>query len=318
MEPRVTIVSSSDDRYAPLLLELIESIRAHPQSASVDISVISAGMSDRYARRVAEAADNFAEGRWHLPLSKRRFRGREYLKARIVKLFLPEYFQDYDIYIWLDADCWVCDWRAIDLFVEGAARGSLAMVYDDNSSRGKLGGKISWLFGRYPIVKTYGYKHGMRALLPMATVRRLTMVRPLNGGAFALPAGAPHWDAVQRHMARLTKYGRIVGSNQLAFAMAVALDGLPIERLPEWCNYMDTPRVCARTGRLVTHYLPHSPVGVMHLCDRDDIRLDPSNEVELLDTRGRPVRRSLRYASGSVVPADGADPSGAAPYAGVG
>lgn len=293
--PRVTIVSSSDDRYAPLLLELIDSVKAHPQSKNVDFSVISAGMSEPVAAQVKEKVENFAEGRWHYPGFEKRFRGRDWLKGRVVKVFLSDYFPGYDVYIWLDADAWLCDWQAIDLFVRGAERAGLCMAMDDVPTNLEMVGKVSWLLGRYPLVKTYGYKHAMRAHLPMREVRQLTTIRAFNGGAFALHRDAPHWKAVQDHLGRLTKRGRIFGSNQLAFVMAVKFDGLPIEILPSWCNYMGTPRVCARTGRFVEPYLPHQPIAVLHLADRDDVRLDPNCEVDLLDTEGKPVRRTLRY-----------------------
>jgi len=295
MTPRVTIVSSADDRYAQLLFELIDSIRAHPQSQGVDVSVISAGMSAPVAAEARARADNFAEGRWHYPGVEKRYRGQDWLKGRLAKVFLPEYFPGYDIYIWLDADAWVCDWRAIELFIRGAARCGYAATMDDVPTRLDWPGKVTWLLGVLPIVKTYGYKHSLRALLPVATMRRLTMTRSFNGGAFALHRDAPHWRVVQERLRRLTKYGHVFGSNQLAFVMAVKFDGLPVEILPFWCNYLGTPKVCAASGCFVEPYLPHTPIGVLHLADRDDVRLDPDCEVDLLDTEGRSVRRSLRY-----------------------
>lgn len=295
MTCRITLVSSSDDRYAPLLFELIASIRAHPQSAAVDVSVVSAGMSAPIAEEAKARADNFAEGRWHYPGFDKRYGGREWLQGRLVKAFLPEYFPGYDIYIWLDADAWVCDWRAIDLFVRGAGQAGYAATMDDVPTRTRITGKVTWLLGRFPLVKTYGYKHALRSRLPMPVVKQLALVRPFNGGAFALHRDAPHWQPVQNHLGTLTRRGRIFGSNQLAFVMAVQLDGLPVEILPAWCNYLGTPKVCAETGRFVEPYLPHNPIGVLHLTDRDDLRLDPACEIDLLDTDGNSVRRTLRY-----------------------
>ena len=295
MTPRVTIVSSSDDRYAPLLFELIDSVRAHPELASVDLSVISAGMSEPVAAQMKARVENFAEGLWHFPGFEKRYGGRDWLKGRLVKVFLSDYFPGYDVYIWLDADAWVCDWRAVDLFVRGAERTGYAATMDDVPTNTTIGGKVSWLLGRFPVIKTYGYKHAMRSRLPMRLVKQLTMIRSFNGGAFALHRDAPHWKVVQDHLAELTRRGRIFGTNQLTFVMAVKLDGLPVEILPSWCNYLGTPKVCARSGRFVEPYLPHQPIGVLHLADRDDVRLDPTCEVDLLDTDGNTVRRTLRY-----------------------
>jgi hypothetical protein len=35
------------------------------------------------------------------------------------------------IYLWIDADAWVVDWRTIELILEGCRDGSLAMAYDE-------------------------------------------------------------------------------------------------------------------------------------------------------------------------------------------
>ena len=91
---RITIVAASDDRYAPLLYELIRSIRDKPRSAGIDISIISTGMSTKLAGLFRELADNFTEGRWDMKVSEGRVRGREWLKGRSAKLYLPDYFPD--------------------------------------------------------------------------------------------------------------------------------------------------------------------------------------------------------------------------------
>lgn len=306
MTDRVTIVSGADDRYAPLLSELIDSIRAHPQSQSFDISVISTGMSEGQAALLRDRVENFAEGEWHLPVSKRRYRGREWLKGRIVKMFMSDYFPGYDVYIWLDADCWVCDWRAIDLFVRGANSAGLAMTKDELYTALHINAKATWLFGRIPLIKTYGYKHASRARLPIGIVKSLALIRAFNGGAFALRHDAPHWQSIQGHIRRLTKRGRIFGTNQLAFVMAVHLDGHEIEILPNWCNYFGIPKVCAETGRFVEPYLPHTPIGILHLAGMDRMRLDPTCEADLLDTEGKAVRRTLRYRPAFIRPSPGA------------
>ena len=39
----------------------------------------------------------------------------DFLRAMTARPHLPSYFPDYDIYIWIDADCWVQDWRAVSM-----------------------------------------------------------------------------------------------------------------------------------------------------------------------------------------------------------
>ncbi len=291
---RITIVAAADDRYAPLLYELIRSIRDKPQSAGIDISIISTGMSTSVAEVFRGLADNFTEGRWDMKVSESRVQGREWLKGRSAKLYLPDYFPDYDLYLWIDADAWVNDWRTVELMIEGCRNGDLAMAYDEVDT-GYYPVQIRRRLGIIPSIHTYCLKHLRRARMPRALARQLAMARPLNGGVFALRADAPHWPVIQRHFEALTKRGRIFGSNQMAFVMAVRLDGLPLRLLPAWCNFMGEPLLNETSNQLLMPELPHDPVGIVHLANRDDIRLDPKARISLRDTSGQSHSCGLRY-----------------------
>lgn len=296
--PRIALVTATDDGYAPLALELIQSIRllmpTAPSTRKFDVNVISLGLGPQWREQMDAAADHLEEGRWNLPLPAHRHRGRSSLMGRIAKLFPPDYFPGYDLYVWLDSDAWIADWSAIELLIEGARRGALAAVVDEPDPC-RIPGNLKWQLGRFPWFQSIAYKHGRRAGLPRSELRRLFDKKEFNSGVFALAADAPHWPAIQNHMARLLRRGRVFGSNQLALTMAVHLDGLPVECLPLWCNYTGLPRICARTGRLVMPFLPHDPIGIMHLAGRDALRGDRGAEADLLDTEGRRVRANLRF-----------------------
>jgi hypothetical protein len=291
---RVTIVTAADDGYAPLAEELIASVRAHRALDGIDLSLIGTGMSPEVAERLRPGVENFADGIWSIDAAGRRAGDRSWLMGRVAKLYTRDYFPGYDVYIWIDADAWVCDPVAVEWLLTGVDRAGLAVGYDDTPTA-PLSVEIRGRLGGLALARTYCMKHARRARLGADTVRRLETVRPFNNGVFALAGDAPHWPVIQAHMTRLVRKGRIVGSNQMAIIMAVHLDGLPVEPLPHAANYMDVPRVCARTGAFVEGHLPHYPVGIMHLAARDAMRHDPTLEMDLLDTEGRPLRRSLRY-----------------------
>lgn len=292
--PRVTIVTGADDGYAPLAAELIASVRAHKALDHIDLSLISTGMSPDVVDRMRPTVENVADGAWNIDAAGRRAGDRDWLMARVNKLFMREYFPGYDVYIWIDADAWVCDPAAIDWLLTGVARAGLAVGYDDTPTS-PIGFDVRRVFGGWALGRTYCMKHARRAGLPKEDLRRLARVRPFNNGVFALAGDAPHWPVIQANMSRLVRKGRIFGSNQMAIVMAVHLDGLPVAIMPHACNYLDVPRVCARTGAFVEAEIPHRPVGVMHLAARDAMRADPAVEMDLLDTDGNTVRRSLRY-----------------------
>jgi len=292
--PRVTIVTGADDRYAPLAEELIASVRAHRALDGIDLSLIATGMSPAVAERLRPTVQNMADGAWNIAHAGKRAGQRDWLMARVNKLFTRDYFPGYDVYIWIDADAWVCDPAAIQWLLEGVRRAGLAVGYDDTPTSALHLEVRAWL-GGWALGRTYCMKHAQRARLPANQIHRLATVRPFNNGVFALAGDAPHWSAIQANMSRLVRKGRIFGANQMAIVMAVHLDGLPVEIMPHACNYLDVPRVCARTGAFVEATLPHRPVGILHLASRDAMRTDPTVEMNLLDTEGNTLRRSLRY-----------------------
>jgi hypothetical protein len=93
---KVTIVTASDDRYAPLLCELIRSIRDKPESEGIDISVIATGMSQAMAELFSGLVDNLVAGYWTIRVSKWRMRKGEWLQGRAAKPYLPDYFPGYE------------------------------------------------------------------------------------------------------------------------------------------------------------------------------------------------------------------------------
>jgi len=291
---KVTIVTAADDRYAPLLYELIRSIRDKPESAGIDISVIATGMSQAMAELFSGLADNLVDGYWTIKISKWRMRNREWLQGRAAKPYLPDYFPGYETYLWIDADAWVADWRAIELILEGCRDGSLAMGYDEVDT-GFYPGRLTWYLGGVPVIQTYCMKHLRRSHMPRKLLKEIGMARPLNSGVFALRADAEHWASIQHHFETLTRRGRIFGSNQLAYVMAVHLDDLPFNCLPAWCNFMGDPILETGTQRLLMPHLPHEPVGIIHLSNRDKLRCNPHARITLHDLAGQTHASTLRY-----------------------
>ncbi len=290
------VVTATDDRYAPMALELIRSLRDFPQGQQVAVGVIGLACSPQVEAELRAAADAFEPGRWDIAVSARRFQGRERLIARVAKLFINTYFPGYATYVWIDSDAWLCDWSAMELLLAGAARGALAAVPDDWQSARIKGSLKLWHRWAPPVFRTPTFKHAQRAGLTTAELRRLFAVKEFNSGVFALRGDAPHWAAIQAAMRRLLAgRGRVYGSNQLALTMAVHLDGLPAAVLPYEVNYTGWPMADAASGRLVMPELPHRPVGIMHLADRDAQRADRAREDALETPQGGRLTRSLRY-----------------------
>ncbi|MBP2226902.1 hypothetical protein J2847_000169 [Azospirillum agricola] len=287
------IVTGGDSRYCPLILELVASLRALKPAAECPIGIVDAGLTDE--QRAAMSADGLTvvTPPWPVEIPAHRLRNRIHLKANLAKLHLPTYFPGYDTVIWIDADAWVQDWEAVEMLRRGAALNRFAIVAQfGRFSETEL--RLDWLFGRFARVRSILLKNALRAGLSAAESRALATRPTLNAGAYALKADAPHWAAFQRWQKRVLVKGRLFTSDQLAMAGAIYLDGLPVELLPEWCNYIGPWRFDADRRELVEYYLPNRRLGIVHMAGEDAMRADPSVRRAVLDMQDREHQLSLR------------------------
>jgi len=295
------VVSGGDARYYPLIQELVDSLRALKPADECPIGIVDAGLDEQQIAGLREDGIQVVAPPWPVVLPESRVRNRIHLKANLAKLHLPSYFPDYETVIWIDADAWIQDWEAIELLRKGAARGRFAIV----SQIGRFAEtelRLDWLFGRFARVRSILFKNARRAGLSRAECRALAARPTLNAGAYALRADAPHWEAFQRWQRRVLRKGRIFTSDQLAMAGAVYLDGLPVELLPEWCNYTGPWRFDPESGELVEYYVPYRRLGVVHLAGEDAMRADPTVTTVVRDLDGGEHRLSLRRPAWTEAP----------------
>lgn len=294
--PRTTIVSFADARYSPLLRELCASVRQLYSPEQCAISVLDAGIGRDHLAQLLPYVQNVASPQWdlrNLPMHKKR---KPYQKAFTCLPFLPRYFPGYEVYLWLDADCWVADRAAIELFIQGALAGRLAICLSvDRAYRPER--TVAWGKLGQVEIRSFLFKHVKRAF-GRGKAMQLAHYPELNTGAFALHRDAPHWEAWARWMEQAAPRARVYGIDQLAASMMIYKGGLPVELLPAWCNWTCAralPMADSRTGELLEPYLPHRRLGIIHLASLDAMRADPDVQARLATTDGGEVRRSLRF-----------------------
>jgi len=288
------IVTGGDANYFPLIAELVASVRAQPRGAGCPIGVIDAGLTDEQKAALGARGCKVVTPDWEYDFAADKARGRVHLKAEIGKAFMPKYFPGHDVLVWVDADAWVQDFHAIDLLVEGASRGRLAIVPQiGRYYRTEV--QLTWLIGGIARVRTILFKNAARVGLPRAVCRTIASKPTLNAGVFALRTDAPHWAAIRKWQALAARRGRIFTSTQLAIALSVYVDKLPLELMPETCNYMGPWRRDRTTGRILEYYLPNAPVGIVHLASENNMRADRSVLKNVPDVDGVIEPISLRY-----------------------
>lgn len=294
--PRTAIVSSADARYYPLLCELLASIKAHPESSALaGLCIIDAGLEPDQKSALEAKGCTVVEGIWPIPLSKRRLGGRNFLKACVSRPFIPQLFPGFDTYVWLDADTWVQDWSAIELLVQGAQKSGLAVVPQVDRAYGKTM-RLGWL-GPIPFRPRSFYYSNARKAFDGKTARRLFPHPTINAGVFAAKADAPHWTRWQELIRQALKKGNVFTAEQLTMGMMIYLENYSAERLPSLCNWLcDTkPLYDPSQKRFIEPYLPHQPIGILHLTGYDSMRVDKSVQTDIFFPDGSAHPMSLRY-----------------------
>lgn len=291
---RQAVITGGDSKYFPLIEDLVASLRGFRDESRLGVYVMDAGLepaqcehlATRYGARVLNVG-------WHFDVSAAKVRGREHLKVQIARTFLDEYVPDADLLAWIDADAWVQDIAALDLAFEAAALGRLGIV-SQTSRYSDRAMSLRWGMFGYAQVRSILYKNARRAGLGEKQARVLGDRPTLNSGVFALARGAPHWNAWRARQKEVLRRGRIFTSDQLSLGLAVYVDGMPVELLPETCNYMGPWTCTADETTLVEGYLPNRPVGIVHMAGHDEMRRDLSIGVPIRTLDGRTINRSLR------------------------
>lgn len=280
------IVSGADTGYFPLLQDLVLSVRAH--RASVPIGVLDLGLAPEQRAWLAERVEHVVHPDWDLEFPGRE-RAPESFKAQVARPFLPRHFPDYEMYLWIDADAWLQDWRAVELYLVAAGRSQLAIVPEIDRAY-KRHYKRPKLFGRTLAWKNYREAFGWRA------ADRLGRNPMVNCGVFALHRDAPHWQVWRRLITQVLQRTRFFYAEQTALNYAIFAERLPANFLPSYCNWLvgdAAPAFDARRGLFVEPYAPHEIIGVMHLAGPEQ----KTRRFGLRRLDGGTVETPLRYSA---------------------
>ena len=289
---RWLIATGADAAYFPLASELWDSVQA--VSAEVGFGVIDAGLTEPQRAWFAERGAQVVRPRLVAPAAER---ARPALAVNLGKLWLDELFPGFDVLIWLDADTWVQDWDAVALLAGAAGGGALAIVPGSGRAWTRQL-DVRWLLGGIgglAQVRSFNFKNGWHARLPLSVCRDIGNRALLNAGSFALRADAPHWARLRHWQAHILRHGKPFTSDQLAMALVVYHEGMAVELLPTGCNYVAPWRVDPARPALLESYYPYKPVGIVHLAAQKTMRFDPSVTVPLTGTDGRIWQASLRH-----------------------
>ena len=296
MKRNKIIVSSSDSKYFFLLKELFLSLDKSGILSEYQFAILDTGLLEEQKFFFLDNNVIIKEAIWNTPVPKFKILGRDNLKTQVARAYLPDYFEDYKLYIWLDADMWLNDANSFSFYEKGALNDKLTIVPQSDRAYVK-NANVEWLFGFPKKIKTINYKNISKSI-SSSLGRKYAFHSTLNAGAFAINNNSRIWECFQKNIKLAAKKGRIFGTDQVALALSIYEDNIPSEFLPAYCNWMcefNMPKFDIDKGQFVEPYIPNHPIALVHLAGLDDIRQDKKSLSDVKTLDGMKIKKSLRY-----------------------
>ena len=296
MKEKKIIISSSDSKYFHLVKELYNSVKKHNLHNHFDFGILDTGLLKNQTEELKSENIIIKSTEWNIKVPSYKVRGRNHLKNIVARAFLPDYFEGYSKYIWLDADTWINHKDTFMLYDKGCENSKICITPQVDRSYGELA-KVEWFLNFPKRIKTINYKNISRSI-SKSFAKKFAMLPTLNGGAFSINNNFNVWKQFQKNIELALQKGRIFGSDQVALAITIYKDNIPAEFLPAYTNYMcesHYPMYDQNKSLFVEPFLPHHPIGVMHLAGLDIIRKKEEILVKIKNLQGEELNKSLRF-----------------------
>ena len=296
MKKEKIIVSSSDSKYYELVKELFLSLRTHKLLDEYEFGILDTGMDENQVSYFKDNNVKIEKAVWNVDVPKYKILGRDHLKTQVARAYLPDYFPNYKIYIWLDADIWINDVKSFLLYEMGAAKNCLTITPQSDRAYFNTA-KVDWLFNLPVKVKTINYKNIGKSV-SKKLAKKYAFYSTLNAGAFAISSNQLIWETLQKNVKLAAKKGRIFGTDQVALALTIHEDKVPTEFLPAYCNWMcefHFPIYDDKQKKFLEPYIPNNPIALIHLAGLDEIRSDKNILSNIKTLNGNLIKKSLRF-----------------------
>ena len=296
------IVTLADSKYFYLLLELIASIKRFEQSKNISICVLDAGLKEDQIQNLNNKVQIIKKAKWDIEVPKFKVLGKEWLKSQVSRAFLPDYFPDFEKYLWIDCDAWVNSWECVDLYFRACENGKIGITQTIGPGY-KVLTRVKWILGKLAVIKSQNYKHAKKSGFSESIARKIAFAPHLNIGVFSLEKNSANWKIWQENLKKSLRGGNVFGSEGLAINISVYADNIKVEFLPLTCNWIASnvlPKYDQETKSFVEPYLPHTKIGIMHLAagiwnNNRDMRINKDIKITIETIQGKKIPKSLRY-----------------------
>lgn len=295
---RVAFITNGENRVFPLITELFQSVKQVGFADRVTFCVVDHGLTSIQSEALKAQGVSIHTPSPDAPIKSHQRSGFPLEQGAVSKAFLRNYFPGHEIYAFFDCRTWLQSSAALELFIEGAERGALSIVSTVSRFRARTA-PMEWIGAGLVRLRSPLYRTAKRARLGRENIRQLSNRPLLNADVFALSKDAPHWDSIQHWVRESLKHAPVHEIDDLAVSACVHLDGLRVERLPEWCNYQGPWRLDNSATELVEYNLPHTSISVVNFRSYPDMAVDASVTLPMLDTEDHVHHKSLRAVNWS-------------------
>ena len=296
------IVTLADSNYFELLLELINSINVHEKSKHISICVLDAGLTENQLKIIKSKVFIVKKANWDIEVPFKKVKNNEWLKSQVSRAFLPNYFPEFDKYLWIDCDAWVNSWNCVELYFKACENGKLGITQTMGPGY-RVMAKVKWIFQKLALVNSQNYKHALSSGINLSDARKIAFAPHLNIGVFSLEKNSPCWSVWQKNLKKSLSKGKIFGSEGLAINLAVYVDNIETEFLPLNCNWIASnllPLFDKSRNTFIEPNLPNNIIGIMHLAagiwvNDLDMRTNKNLEISIKTLEGKHIKKSLRF-----------------------
>jgi len=261
----VVIVTAADARYFDLVTGLVLSIRdleaANGSAPPMAVKVVDLGLTEAQRSElsancdVAPIPDDGAA-------ASRKDLATPFFLSRTVKSRMRDFFPGFSVYLWIDSDAWVQDWRALELLVAAGRGNGFAAVPEIDRAYQCIYEKDSYHFKEN--FKRVSQGFGEAAAQDL-------MFRPvINSGVVALRSDSPLWEIWHDAVVTVFQNATTYTSDQAALNYVFYQNRVSFHPLPSWCNWLcchARPRLDLERRILTEPLLPFYPIGILHLTE---------------------------------------------------
>ena len=90
--------------------------------------MLDAGLKEEQINSIKNKVHSIKKAKWDIEVPQYKVAGKEWLKSQVSRAFLPNYFPEFNKYLWIDCDAWVNSWDTVQMYFKACENGKLGIT----------------------------------------------------------------------------------------------------------------------------------------------------------------------------------------------